>query len=88
MYDQHYPGPTNVYGQPALVMPPQQAQQAQQQGQPQPSGGLIFGAANGLYQVGEYLWSYMPAPVRGVDSPYVVPPGVGQVQTNFVPGAP
>lgn len=85
MYDQHYPGPTNIYGQPALVLPPQQA--PTQQGPPQPNnGGLIFGAANQLWNAGEYLWSYMPAPVRGVDSPYAVPPGSGQVITNFVPG--
>jgi hypothetical protein len=84
MYDQQYPGPTNQFGQPALVMPPQQA--PAQQAPPQPTGGLVFGAANGLWQVGDYLWSYMPAPVRGVDSPYVVPQGSGQVMTNFVPG--
>lgn len=84
MYDKNYQGPMNVWGQPTFVMPPQQA--PAQQIQPQANGGLIFGAANQLWQAGEYLWGYMPAPVRGVDSPYAVPPGSGQVLTNFVPG--
>jgi len=84
MYDQNYNGPMNMWGQPTFVMLPQQAPT---QEPPTPgTGGLVFGAANQLWQAGEYLWSYMPAPVRGVDSPYVVPPGSGQVISHFVPG--
>jgi hypothetical protein len=83
MYDRNYTGPMNVWGQPTFVMPPQQA--PTQQAQPQ-NTGLIFRGADQLWQAGEYLWSYMPAPVRGGDSPYAVPPGSGRVITNFVPG--
>jgi hypothetical protein len=85
MYDRNYAGPMNVWGQPTFMMPPQQA--PKQQAQPQPNQGLIFRAGDQLWQAGEYLWSYMPAPVRGVDSPYAVQPGSGQVITNFVPGS-
>ena len=86
MYDTRYSGPMNVYGQPVLTVPNQQ--QPSQAGQPQQAtGGIIPTAASGLLQVGEYFWSYMPAPVRGVDSPYAVPPGSGQVITNFTPGS-
>lgn len=83
MYDPAYSGPMNVYGQPTFGDPAQRAQANQQQ---QPNNGLIPMAFNGLYGVGTYLWGYMPAPVRGAESPYTVPPGSGQVITNFVPG--
>ena len=83
MYDTNYAGPMNMYGQPAFATP---RPTPVQQGQPQPNQGLIFKAADQMWQAGEYLWSYMPAPVRGVESPYAVPPGSGQVMTNFVPG--
>jgi len=86
MYDTAYRGPVNYYGQP-IYTPPQQAQQPQNQQQPV-NNGLVFQAASGLGSVGSYLWSYMPAPVRGAKSPYEVPPGQGQVMVNFVPGAP
>ena len=83
IYDRSYQGPMNMYGQPALIVPQDQQGQNNANSTPQ---GLLPQAANGLYQVGDYLWSYMPAPVRGVQSPYAVPPGSGQVTTSFVPG--
>ncbi|MBI5249253.1 MAG: hypothetical protein HY912_07145 [Desulfomonile tiedjei] len=84
MYDPAYAGPMNVYGQPTFGDASQRVPANQQQ--QQANGGLIPMAFNGLYGVGSYFWSYMPAPVRGVESPYAVPPGSGQVITNFVPG--
>ena len=83
MYDQNYSGPMNMYGQPAYTTP--SGRQAPQ-GDPYPQNGVIPLAARGAYSVGSYLWSYMPAPVRGEESPYIQPPGSGQVITNFVPG--
>jgi len=85
IYDRSYQGPMNIYGQPALTIP--QNQQGQNTANNRPQGFLPM-AADGLWQVGDYLWSYMPAPVRGVQSPYAVPPGSGQVTTSFVPGTP
>jgi hypothetical protein len=83
IYDRSYQGPMNIYGQPALIVPPNQPGQ---NSSPSSSQGLLPMAADGLSQAGGYLWSYMPAPVRGVQSPYAVPPGSGQVTTSFVPG--
>ncbi|MGO8878328.1 MAG: hypothetical protein ACLPVO_18695 [Desulfomonilaceae bacterium] len=85
IYDRSYQGPMNIYGQPALIVPPNQQGQNAANNRPQ---GIVPMAADGLWQVGDYLWSYMPAPVRGVQSPYAVPPGSGQVTTSFVPGTP
>jgi hypothetical protein len=83
IYDRSYQGPMNIYGQPALTVPQnQQGQSPANTGFP----GLLPMATDGLSQVGGYLWSYMPAPVRGAPSPYAVQPGSGQVTTNFVPG--
>lgn len=84
MYDQSYRGPTNMYGQPVLT--PQPRPQDQQQGQ-QPNDGIIPMAASGFQAVGSYFWSYMPAPMRGVESPYQVAPGSGYVVRQFVPGS-
>ncbi|MFH0959830.1 MAG: hypothetical protein V1897_14125 [Pseudomonadota bacterium] len=83
IYDRSYQGPMNMYGQPALIIPPNQAGQ---NSSPSGSQGLLPMAVDGLSQAGGYLWSYMPAPVRGAQSPYAVPPGSGQVTTSFVPG--
>jgi hypothetical protein len=84
MYDQSYRGPMNVYGQPVLTPMPGQQGRPQQAQQGFPGVFPLMGqAAQGA---GSYLWSYMPAPVRGAQSPYYVPPGQGQVNTNFVPG--
>lgn len=83
VYDRSYQGPMNMYGQPALIIPPNQPGQNSSQ---RSSQGILPMAVDGLSQVGEYFWSYMPAPVRGVQSPYAVPPGSGQVTTSFVPG--
>jgi hypothetical protein len=84
MYDPAYSGPMNMYGQPTFGDPSQRvpANQPQQQ----PNRGLIPMALGGMYNAGSYFWSYMPAPVRGVESPYAVPPESQQVITNFVPG--
>ena len=83
MYDPAYSGPMNIYGQPTFGTLPQRTQPNQQQ---QPNQGLIPMAFGGLYNAGAYFWSYMPAPVRGAESPYAVPPENQQVITNFVPG--
>lgn len=85
IYDRTYQGPMNIYGQPAIIMPQNQQGQNTVNNQPQ---GLLPKAADGLWQAGQYFWSYMPAPVRGVQSPYAVPQGSGQVTTSFVPGTP
>lgn len=84
MYDTRYSGPVNIYGQPTFTMP--QQQRPAQAGPQQASGGLLPMAASGLYQVGEYFWTYLPAPITGADAQYMVPPGSGQVITNFTPG--
>jgi hypothetical protein len=85
MYDRSYAGPMNMYGQPTLTTPPQQqAPNAQNQ---VPMNGAIPLAARGVQAAGSYLWSYMPAPMRGVESPYKMEPGSGQVIVNFVPGS-
>lgn len=86
MYDQSYAGPRNYYGQPTFEMYQQQRQQAQ--GPQAMDNGLIFQAARGVYQVGNVLWGYMPAPVRGVQSPYDLAPDSGNVTIQLVPGAP
>jgi hypothetical protein len=84
IYDRSYAGPMNVYGQPTFSSTPRpQAQDGQTQ---VPMNGPIPMAARGIQSAGSYLWSYMPAPVRGVESPYAVKPGTGQVNVNFVPG--
>jgi len=84
MYDRSYAGPYNMYGQPTFTqLPSTQRQGAQQQS----STGIIPRAVDRMGDFGGYLWSYMPAPVRGVESPYSVPPGTGQVNVNFVPGS-
>jgi hypothetical protein len=85
MYDTRYSGPVNYYGQPTFTMP--QQQRPVQAGPPQQfSGGLLPTAVSGLYQAGEYFWGYLPAPITGADAQYMVPPGSGQVITNFTPG--
>jgi hypothetical protein len=84
MYDQTYQGPMNVYGQPVLTPMSKGQGQGQQTQQGFPGVFPLMGqAAQGA---GNYLWNYLPAPVRGGQSPYYVPPGSGDVQTNFVPG--
>ncbi|HMK36003.1 MAG TPA: hypothetical protein VK463_13100 [Desulfomonilaceae bacterium] len=81
MYDQSYQGPMNIYGQPVLTPV------AKQQNQPPEGFPGVFPLAGAAVQgAGSYLWGYMPAPVRGAQSPYYVPPGTGQVITNFTPG--
>jgi hypothetical protein len=86
MYDRHYSGPVNRYGQPAFNPIPNSRQQGGQQHQALP--GIIPSAVNRMGNVGSYLWSFMPAPIRGAASPYAVPPGSGHVNVNFVPGTP
>jgi hypothetical protein len=84
MYDQSYAGPRNYYGHPTFQpyqMQGQQPQQAQSV-----DNGLIFQAARGVHQIGNFLWGYMPAPVRGVESPYNLNPDSGPVSVHFVPG--
>ncbi|MCA1961502.1 MAG: hypothetical protein LDL33_11980 [Desulfomonile sp.] len=84
IYDRSYSGPRNYYGQPTFEPYHLQGQQAQQ-GQPV-DNGLIFQAARGIYQIGNFLWGFTPAPLRGVQSPYSMSPDSGQVTVNFVPG--
>ncbi len=87
MYDQSYKGPYNVYGQPVITgyIRQQDIRQGQQQ---TIHNGLLPRVARGVGGLGSYLWSYMPAPVTGVGSPYNVPPGEAQYTVNFVPGSP
>lgn len=87
MYDQSYQGPMNVYGQPVFSMGPQAPTDPGQQNQ-QASGGVVGTAFDGLGSIGNYFWSFMPAPVRGVQSPYQVPPGAGQVTVTYSPVIP
>lgn len=84
MYDNSYSGPMNIYGQPVMTVVPRQ----DSQGQPtqQMNNGLIFMAGEAVQNVGSYFWSYMPAPVRGVETTLTPPQGSGQVFMNFVPG--
>jgi len=83
MYDTSYAGPYNMYGQPTFIHPYQAAGQQQ----PQPSQGLIFQGADALQSAAGYLWTYMPAPLRGVDSrTYFAPAESGPTIINFVPG--
>jgi hypothetical protein len=88
-YDQNYSGPMNVYGQPAYTARPGQQPSGQQPPQtgPYAQNGIIPLAAQGASALGSYLWTYMPAPLTGAESPYQVPPGSGQVIVNFVPGS-
>lgn len=82
-YDRNYSGPMNMYGQPTFSVPQYgPVQRAQQQGQ----DGYVPMAVDGLYHLGSYLWSFMPAPLTGAKSPYDIPQGSGQVNVNFVPG--
>ena len=84
MYDSSYFGPRNYYGQPTYKVLPRPQGQAQQQDR-----GAIPLAISGAQQLGDYLWSYMPAPVRGQQqTPYVLPPDAGHVTINLVPGSP
>ena len=83
IYDRNYQGPMNVYGQPVLSVPEgQQSVGVQPQGFP----GILPMVADGVGGVGGYLWSYMPAPVRGVQSPYNLSPNSGVVYQHYVPG--
>jgi len=85
MYDNTYNGPMNVYGQPVLTpLPGPRPGSAEQQ--QQFNNGLIFMAGEAVQNVGSYLWSYMPAPLRGVETQLSPPPGSGHVIVNFVPG--
>ncbi len=86
IYDQQYRGPRNYYGYPTYEpyqMPrPAPGQQPVQQ---QPYHGVISWGADAAYQAGQYLWGYMPAPVRGVDGTYKAPQD-SYVIMHFVPG--
>ncbi len=74
-----------MYGQPTFSVPTAQQGPAQDPGS---MNGVIPLAVQGAHSFGGYLWSYAPAPLRGVESPYKLTPGQGQVIVNFVPGAP
>jgi hypothetical protein len=87
LYDTSYTGLFNMYGQPTFIAPqyPMSAQQQAQQ-QQQAQDGLIFRGAAAAQSVGSYLWSYMPAPLRGADAGYFGSAGTGPTIINFVPG--
>ena len=85
LYDNSYSGLFNMYGQPAIMGYQSVQQQAQQQQQGQ--DGLIFRGAAAAQSVGSYLWSYMPAPLRGADAGYFGPAGTGPTIINFTPGS-
>ncbi len=82
MYDNSYTGLFNMYGQPTF-MP---GGGVQQQQQTQAQNGLIFRGASAVQSAGSYLWSYMPAPLRGIDSSYFGASGTGPTIINFTPG--
>ncbi len=82
MYDNSYNGLFNMYGQPTFMPGGGVQQQQQTQGQ----DGLIFRGASAIQSAGSYLWSYMPAPLRGVDSSYFGASGTGPTIINFTPG--
>ena len=85
MYDQQYRGPVNVYGYPQLE--PYQVQQPRQQAaQPQHHHGVFTYGADAVYNAGQYVWGFMPAPVRGVNGSYKAPPG-SHVNMQLVPGS-
>ena len=89
LYDTSYNGLFNMYGQPTFIAPQYPAgasQQSQQQQQQQ--DGLIFRGAAAVGSAGSYLWSYMPAPLRGADKGYFGQARSGPTIINFVPGAP
>jgi hypothetical protein len=86
MYDNSYNGLFNMYGQPTFVAPGHQPGAQQQAQQQQGQDGLIFRGASAVQSVGSYLWSYMPAPLRGADSGYFGPAGTGPTIINFTPG--
>ncbi len=83
MYDPNYNGPVNAYGQPSYSVSPQNSSQPAQQ----PPSGLIPYAGSALQKAGGYLWGFLPAPVRGAQPAYAVPPGAGQTNVIFVPGS-
>jgi len=86
MYDNSYNGLFNMYGQPTFIAPENQPGSQQQAQQQQGQDGLIFKGASAVQSVGGYLWSYMPAPLRGADSGYFAPAGTGPTIINFTPG--
>ena len=86
MYDNSYNGLFNMYGQPTFVAPQYQPGAQQQAQQQQGQDGLIFKGASAVQSVGGYLWSYMPAPLRGADAGYFAPAGTGPTIVNFTPG--
>ena len=86
IYDRQYRGPTNYYGYPQYEPLQQQAPaQNQQAAQPQHHHGVITYGADAVYNAGQYLWGFMPAPVRGVNGTYQAPPG-SYVNMQLVPG--
>ncbi len=88
MYDNSYSGLFNMYGQPTFMGQEYQSR-VPQQGQLQPGqDGLIFKGAAAVQSAGSYLWSYMPAPLRGADTGYFGPAGTGPTIINFTPGTP
>ncbi len=82
IYDHQYSGPTNYYGQPTFEAAPNQGRQEMQQG----NQGLIPMAVNQLQGFGSYLWSYMPAPLRGAPDPNTQLQQ-GYTTIIFVPGS-
>ncbi|MEW6348645.1 MAG: hypothetical protein AB1646_06255 [Thermodesulfobacteriota bacterium] len=78
MYDHSY-GVTQPYATYTII----------QKKAPQPrraQGGIAGDLYDAGADIGSYLWSYMPAPMRGGGSPYQVPPGSGVVSEFYVPG--
>ncbi len=87
MYDNTYRGPMNQYGH-AVYKPYMTRQQAAQQPRyGYPDNGVLPQAWKGLNRVGNYLWQYMPAPVRGVEPQYRRAAEQGSVNVIFVPGS-
>ena len=83
MYDYNYTGPVNQFGYPKMEFMYRPQQHPVQQYQ-----GPLPGLQRQVHGFSRYLWSLMPAPIRG-HQPYipgVTPPGSGQSTVTFVPG--
>ena len=88
IYDNSYRGPVNYYGQPQFQPLPQNYGRTPPGQSPPIDDGLIFQGAHQVGRLGNYLWSYMPAPLRGVTPPiHSYQNRDSSVHINFVPGS-
>lgn len=83
MYDNRYTGPVNQFGYPKMEFRYRPYQYPMQQYQ-----GPLPGLQRQVHGFGRYLWSWMPAPLRGHQQyvPGVTPLNTRQPTVTFVPG--